>query len=324
MKSRRQFLLVGAAGALAPRLAWPQSRPVRIGMIGAIPFERSVYALGIVRALAQLGYRQGSGMALEYRSGDNLPERSAKLARELLDLKCDIIISVGVYAPVHAIQAAGSPVPVVFLAVDYDPLEKGVVTSMRKPDRNTTGIHVQQTALAAKRVEVMHEALPSARRFVTFVDDFSRNTLPFAQKAAEASRVTLTVMELSNPPYDYGAALAGVRKGDAQAFITLASPVYSSDRDKLAVLFAKHRLPSIGSNAEQAVSGFLMALGVNIPKATDRVAEIVVRILTGTKTSDIAVEQADEFEFVINAKTAKMLGVRIPESVLARATRIVS
>jgi len=212
----------------------------------------------------------------------------------------------------------------IFLAVSYEPLEKGLVGSLRRPDRNTTGVYLPQNEMVAKRVEIMREVLPAARRFLVFADVFSRDQIAAARKAAEATRVELTLTEFAGQSYDFSGAFEAAIKAGAEAFMTLASPAFAIHASALSALALKHRLPSIGTAAQLTEAGFLLSLNADAAKATRRVAEIAVRILKGTKPADIPVEQADEFELVVNAKTARALGVKIPESVMARATRIVT
>jgi len=323
MTTRRQFLKVGAIGTLAPAFAFAQSRPVKIGMLGPVPLARSVYSPGVVRRLAELGYRDGAEAVIEYRSSDGVVENYAKQARELIDLRCDLIIPVGTEPAVRALHDARAPMPVVFLAVDYDPLEKGVVASLRRPDRNTTGVYLPQNAMVAKRLEIMREVVPAARRYLVFSDLFTRDQLGAARKAASAAGLQLTVVEFSSHPYDFQAAFEAGRKAQVQAFMTLASPPFTAYRNALIPFLAKHRLPSISGSLQNVEAGYLLGFNVDVNKVTRRVAEMGVSILKGAKPEDIPVEQADEFELTINAKIARALGVKIPESVRARATRIV-
>jgi putative ABC transport system substrate-binding protein len=297
-----------------------QNRPVRIGMLGPFPLAKSLYAPGVVRRLEELGYRESNGAILEYRSSDGHADRYTKLARELIELKCDVIFAIGTEPAARAVQTAGSSIPLVFLAADYDPVERGIVTSLRKPDRNSTGLYLQQYSLIAKRIEILREALPAARRLILFTDVFSRDQLPSARTAAAAARFDLAVVEFTEQPYDFAGAVAGHK---AQALMVLSSPMFSSNAALIAGLLAKHRLPSIGSSVRHAEGGFLFSLGVDPSKVGRRVADLGARILKGSKPADIPVELADEFDLIINAKTARALGVKVPESVLARATRIV-
>jgi putative ABC transport system substrate-binding protein len=137
MTTRRQFLLASALGAIAPACAFAQARPAKIGILGPVALSRSVWAGPLVERLAELGYRDGAGMTLEYRSADGFADRYVKQARELIELKCDLIFAIGAELPARALQDARALMPVVFLAVDYDPVEKGIVASLRRPDRKT-------------------------------------------------------------------------------------------------------------------------------------------------------------------------------------------
>jgi len=324
MITRRRFLLASAVGALAPPFAFAQTRPVKVGMLAPRPLEESNYAPMMVQRLGELGYREGSGMALEYRSSDGYTDRYPKLARELIDLRCDVVFVIGPEAAVRALREARAPMPVVFLAIEYDPLESGVVKSLGRPESNMTGVYLPQTAMAAKRLEIMREVVPSAQRFLVLVDATSKGQLSALRKAAAVARVQLTVIEFTNPPYDYAAAFEAGRKANVQAFIGLSTGVFAATEGQIAALLAQHRLAGIGSTLRMGQVGYLLAYTVDTSKAGRRAAEMGVRILKGAKVADIPVEQADEFVLVVNAKTAKAFGIKIPESVLARATRIVS
>jgi len=320
---RRRFLQLGLLGAVAPGATFAQARTPKVGMLSPRPIRESNYAPLILQRLAELGYREGAGMVLEARSADGSAERMLALARELIDRRCDIIFALGPEQTVRALQDARSAVPVVFLAIDYDPVEKGIVASLRNPDRNTTGILVPQNALVAKRVEIMREVLPQARRFLALADVFSRDQVAPLRKAAEAAGVQVNVVEISRQPHDLSGAFETGRKAKVEALIGLSSPVLAANEAAIGALLLKHRLPAIGSTLRLAEAGYLLGFTADVAKVSRRVAEIAVRILKGAKPADVPVEQADEFELLINAKTARALGIKVPESVLARATKIV-
>lgn len=311
-------MLAGALSVIASGRAFAQARPARIGILGPRPVKESVYAGGIIGRFAELGYSD-----VEYRSADGLVDRYPKLARELIGLKCDIIVAFGPEHPARALQDARSPVPLIFLAVNYDPLEKGLISSLRKPDRNTTGVYLPQNEMVAKRLEILREARPTARRFLVLADVFSNPQIAAVRNGAESMRVELILTEFTSPPYDFSGVFTSASKSGAEAFMALASPVFATRVRELSALALKHRFPSIGPASTFAEAGFLFSLNADPAKATRRVADIGVRILKGTKPADIPVEQADQFELIVNAKTARALGLRIPESVLARTTRII-
>jgi ABC-type uncharacterized transport system substrate-binding protein len=323
MTTRRQFLLASVCGASGFARAAVQPRAAKIGMLSARPLAESFYAAGVVKRLAELGYGESAGSLFEFRSADLNVDRYPKLARELVEQKCDVIFAIGPVHTARSLRDARSPAPVVFLAVDYDPLEKGIVTSLARPAGNVTGVYVPQAELAAKRMQIMREVVPAARRFLVFVDEYSMDQMGAVRKAAAAARVELTVIEFSKLPHDFPGAFEAGRKAHVEGLIGLSSPLFAENAAALSALLVKHRLPGAASSVPYVEAGFLISYGADVGKVPRRAAEIGVRILKGAKPPDIPVEQADEFDLAVNAKTAKALGVKIPESVLARATRIV-
>jgi putative ABC transport system substrate-binding protein len=321
MTSRRHLLVASVFGAIAPRFVLAQT-PAKIGMLSPRPLSESTYAPGIVARLGELGYRDGTTMRLEFRSANGHTDRYTRLARELIEAKCNIIFTLGT-EPTAPFRDAGYPVPVVFMALDADPLERKLVTSLRSPGVNATGIYRPENALVGKRLELMRELALKIRHVLVFTDVATRTQLPAVRKGAQHAGMQLTVVEFAKPPYDYEAAFAAAQKAGVGALMALSSPVFSTDRAAISALSAKYRLPSIGASSQMAEAGFLLSLHPDAIKMARRAAELGVRVLKGAKPADIAVEQADEFDLAVNAKTARTLGVKIPQSVFARATKIV-
>jgi len=324
MTSRRQFVVAGAFGALGLGGAFAQSRPVRIGVLLARPFKESFFAPGVVQRLAEVGYRPGTSLLVEHRSADGDTERFPKLARELVEAKCDVLFAIGPHHAARALQAAASSTPIVFLAVDYDPLEIGIVTSLTKPDRNTTGVYMPVGELAAKRLEILREIVPKAQRFLVLSDVFSRDQVPAVQAAARTSKVEVTVIDLGRQPYDFAAAFAAGQRAQVEAFVGLTSPAFANQASEIGAFVGRHRLPSAGWTTNLERLGFLIGYSADSFKAARKTADLAARILKGAKPADIPVEQVDEFELVINGPVARNLNLKIPESVMARATRIIS
>lgn len=293
-------------------------------MLAPRPLAESFYTGLIVQRLRELGYREGSGMVLEYRATRALPQRYPEMAHELVALKCDLIFAVGPDNGVIALRDARTPIPVVFLAIDFDPLQSGIVTSLGRPGSNITGVYVPQGELAAKRLDILREVLPSAKRFLIFSDEFTRDQLATLRRRADSIGAQLVIAEFSRQPYDYAGAFDTARREKAEALVGLASAVFAADGAKIGALLAEARLPSAGTSAAMAERGFMLSYGPDNSKITRRVAEIAVRILKGAKPAEIPVEQADEFTLVVNGPVASKLGLRIPESVMARATRIIA
>jgi putative ABC transport system substrate-binding protein len=320
MTTRRQFLLAGALGALSVRYAAAQARAPRVGILA--PFPNTILAPLILQRLSELGYRDGAGMQLSLRSVDGIDDRYPKLARELIDAKCDVIFALGSPAS-RALRDARTPVPVVFLAPDHDPLETGIVDSLRRPQGNITGVYSPAPALAAKRLELALEVLPGARRFLVLADVYSKDQLAALKKAVDARRTQLIVAEYAQPPYDLAGAFDSGRKAGVDAVIGFNSPLWGTNRAALAGLIANHRIPAFVTTTMSSDVGVLVAFGHSNAKLGWRAAELGVQILKGAKPADIPVEQLDEYELVVNLKTAKALGIKIPYSVLARATRVI-
>jgi putative ABC transport system substrate-binding protein len=320
MATRRHFLIASALGALAPTSGSGQSRPPRVGILA--PFRNTLLAPAILHRLAELGYRDGAGMQLEFRSADGIEGLYPNLARELIDAKCDVIFALGVF-PSNAFRDARRPLPIVFIAIDYDPLETGIVHSLSRPGGSMTGVYAPAVALSAKRFEIAMEVLPAASRFLVLSDVHSKDQLEALKRAANARRVQLVVVEFEKPPYDLAAAFETGRSAGVHAFIAFSTPVLGGNRVALGKLIVKHQLPAFVPTFMSSEPGFLLAYSYDFQKLGHRAAEMGVRILKGAKPADIPVEQPTEYELVVNLKTAKALGVKIPYSVMARATKVV-
>jgi putative ABC transport system substrate-binding protein len=319
MATRRQVLLASVFAAVAPKVI-AQSRATKIGFLLAVPQGKSVLEPIVVARLNELGYRDGKTATFLYRSADGMPERFPQLARELVDAKCDLVFAIGPEHAARALKAATTTVPVVFYANDYDPLRADVVQNLARPGANITGVYVPEPELVAKRVELIREALPAAKRLLVFSDPFSVDQLSAARKAARVAGLELTVVEFSKPPYDLPSALA--RNTGVDALMVMTSPALFAPLATLRAPLIVRRLPSIGTGG-YADRGILFGFGAVATSALRRAAEIGAAILKGARPSAIPVEQPREFDFVINASVARQMGLKVPESVLARATRIV-
>lgn len=322
MISRRDLIIAGALGAVTPR-AFAQPRKVRVGILSPRPLNSSFLTPTLVRGLGELGYRQGETMILEYRSADDDVARFSGLARELIAAKCDIIFAVGPYQAVNALREARTSIPVIFYANEYDPVAKGIVQTLRRPEGNFTGVYVSQDALVAKRLEIMRETIPSVRHFFCLSDPFSHEQLAVARKAAAAIQARLTAVEFKGLPYDFAGAFEVGRKAKVDAFLMLSSPAFATHFDTCLLHIEKGRLPGIGS-AVFSEKGLLLGYGPHPTKGVRRVAALGAKILKGAKPAEVPVEQDDDFELIVNARAAKALGVKLPESIRARAIRVVS
>lgn len=321
MATRRQFLIAGLLSA-ASRSAYGQRTPVKIGMLSSRPLEESLYSRWIVHRLGELGYRDGATMTLLFRSADSVPSRFPALARELVEQKCDLIFTVGTEHAARALRDLRATMPVVMLAADHDPVERGLVASYSRPGGNFTGVYMPVDGLVTKRFELLREVVPAGKSFLMFGDPFSVEPVRAVRKAADSARISLTVVEFTEKPYDLEAGFEKGRAAKVDGLIVPPSPVFAEQVRALAGLAKKYRLPAAGFT-RSADAGLLLTYSVDNRKAAAQVAELGTRILQRPGAVDIPLELPQEYELVINVTTAKALGITMPQSIMARATRIV-
>lgn len=316
-------LALPAFAAFTPRLALAQARQVRIGALG--PRPTSLYLPAVLRRLGELGYVEGKNMVIEFRSADGAVERFPSLARELIRAKCDLIIALGVEPAARALLEAGTGVPIVILAVDYDPLKSGIVFNLHRPGGNVTGMVLPQLLLAAKRMELLYEIVPRAKRFLVLSDAYSGQQLEAVREAAQKLRVEIVAETFAALPYDLESAFAKAHAARVEAVNVLVSPVLFELRGRIAEQLLKYRLPAVASGTLwfDDKAGFLIGYSAKELSAFTRAGDIVASILKGAKPGEIPIEQSTEFEFVVNLKTAKALAIPIPPSIMLRADRVI-
>lgn len=321
--TRRQFLEATfvALNAVAPTLTLAQAQVVRIGYL--VGRQNSTPLPGIVKRLGELGYVEGKNLIIDYRSADGAAERYPSLARDLIRAKPDLIFAVGPEHAARALLEAKTSVPVIILAFDYDPVKAGIISSLRRPGGNITGMVRFAADLAAKRLELLREITPNVKRFLVLADPFSDDQLAAVRKAAEQLRVEIIVERFTAPPYGLESAFARGVAGGAGAVLPLSSAAFADVQTLTAMLAIKHRLPSVGAAVTLAEAGLLVSYGVNSRTAFMRAADMAVRILKGAAPGDIPVEQPTHFELVINMKTARAFGLTLPPTILVRAERII-
>jgi putative ABC transport system substrate-binding protein len=301
-----------------------QTKIAKIGYLGAGPGNAPRRASEFVRReLNKLGYVEGKNIASEYRNADNKPERLPALADELVRLKVDLIYAGGSNAARAAKEATGT-IPIVFINVD-DPVPIGLVDSLARPGANLTGFANLSGILGGKRLELLKETIPKLARVAVLWDPRlagSSEQWKAHQPPAKELGLQLHSMEVSNADRLESAFNEAVRAGIA-AFTVTRTPIITSRLKQIVDVAAKHRLPAIYHEAEFSESGGLMSYGTDQTEPYRRVAVMIDKILKGTKPADIPVEQPTKFEFVINLKTAKAIGLTIPPNVLARADRVI-
>jgi putative tryptophan/tyrosine transport system substrate-binding protein len=272
--------------------------------------------------LRELGYIEGTNLVIESRYADGDVERLPALSRELVDMKPDVVVSAGPQA-LRALRETTSTLPIVSAAVS-DPVEEGLVATLAHPGGNITGMAFQNLDLTAKRLELLKETVPDARKIAVLSDaTFGRTGgLRQAEMAAERLRLTIEVVEVRGRG-DLDEAFRKAREARAQALVVLASPMLNAYRHAIIAAAARARLPATYEFSTYVRDGGLMSYGPSIADMYRRSAVYVDKILKGAKPGDLPIEQASRFELAVNVKTATTLGLTVPPAVLQRADEVV-
>ena len=310
-------LLAGLVPASASHADETPARVFHIGIVAGTPRSDPAH-VAFEDRLRQLGYVEGRNLRIDFIQGEDM-DRLAVTVQEFARGGVDVIV-VGAEAALKAAIAASRSTPVLFRAVDFDPLAKGYIASLARPGGNLTGVMFQQPELIAKRLDLLAQAVPHIARIVLLYDVSGEEQREAATRAASALGVPLEAIELRNPPYDYEQALAGTDGARGDALVMTSSPF---NRPAAAEAALRHRLPSIGIGRGGDEAGFLMSYGPSLPDMFRISADYVDKILKGAKPADLPVQQPTKFELVINLKTAKSLGLTIPETLLATADEVI-
>jgi putative ABC transport system substrate-binding protein len=273
--------------------------------------------------MRDLGYAEGKDFILEWRFADGQYERLPGLAAELVQLKVDVLIASGSPA-IRAAQQATTTIPIVFPTTG-DPVGSGFVKSLARPGGNITGVSNENVTVSAKLLELLKEVAPRLAR-VALLGNPGSSTYLTQLKNIQADAQTVGVQVLSvevSTPEEIERAFSGMPQKRAEAVMFAADAFLSQQRQQIAALAIKHRLPSVTQQRSYAEAGGLMSYGNTAEENMRRTAAIVDKILKGAKPADIPVEQPTKFELVLNLKTAKALGLTIPSSVLMRATQVI-
>jgi putative tryptophan/tyrosine transport system substrate-binding protein len=323
MNRRETIVALVALGATPFAIEAQQATKIaRIGYLSPNLAASSHLREAFRQGMRDLGYVEGRNVAFEYRDADGKLERLATLAAELVALKVDVIVAPNTVG-VLAVKQATKTIPIVF-AVAADPVGSGLVTSLRQPGGNVTGLSILAPELVGKCLELLTQAVPGVSRVAAIWqpgglgERTEKDMLKGAEAAARTLGVQLQFVEARGPE-DFDRAFADMTSARAGALTVLPNNMFNNERIHLVTLAAKNRLPTVFPYREGADAGGLMAYGANLADLLRRAATYVDKILKGAKPADLPVEQPTKFELIINLKTAKDLGLRIPQSVLARA-----
>ena len=324
---RRNFIsLLGGAAAAAWPLAARAQRPGKLPTIGYLgsgtAATQGQWTAALMSRLRDLGWIEGRTIAIEYRWAEGRSERFADIAAELVQHKVDVIVTTG-GAPVLAAKQATSVIPIVF-PLAGDPVGNGLVASLARPGGNVTGLSIQTTDLGNKRLELLREALPSLGRLAVMANIGNHSAafeMAEVSKTAKTLGIEIVAVEIRRAE-DIALAFETL-KARAEALYVCGDPLVTTNRIRINTLALSARLPTMHGSREHVDAGGMMSYGPNFPAMFRRAADLVDKILRGTKAADIPVEQPTTFDLVINLITAKALGLTVPPTLLARADEVI-
>jgi putative ABC transport system substrate-binding protein len=328
MKKAGVLSILFLAVLLAVAVIADAQQPKKVQRIGYLsnfdPASDSARSEVIRLALRDLGYIEGKNIVIEWRSGKGNRDRQRALAAELVRLKVDVIIAVG-SGDIRAAKEATTTIPIVMIN-SGDAVGSGFVASLARPGGNITGLSTFRPELSGKRLELLKEIVPRLSHVAVFVSSASQDYAQVLKEfdlAAGPLGVKLQYLDILSPKDVETAFRAAVKERADAVLFRVSRQNLSSQRPQIAELAVKSRLPAIYEGAEEVEAGGLVSYGVSITDLDRRAATYVDKILKGTKPGDLPVEQPKKFDFIINLKAAKQIGLTIPPNVLARADRVI-
>ena len=320
---RRTLLKLLAAAVLSPRITIAQSErkvpTVGIPLVYAGPDDALMVALR--KGLRDRGYVDGENIRLEHRFADGKIERLPALVRELAQQKVDIFLAGA--EPTARMQMQLSPAtPIVLVAMGFDPVATGMIDSVGRPGGNITGIYARTGDSVAKCVELLKELRPGISNVAAYYDKWGQTEVKTVESSASALGVRLLVSELS-APYDYGAAFANAKRNKAEGGIMTFSPRFYADRKKVASSALVQSFPVVSFDGSYPLAGGLLSYGPARTETWARAGYFIDRILKGDKPGDLPMEEPRAYRMVVNLRTAKSLGLTVPESIMIRADEVV-
>jgi putative tryptophan/tyrosine transport system substrate-binding protein len=321
---RREFIaLVGGAAAAWPNAVRAQQaeKMLRVGTASTQPKSSPLWK-AFEQRMAELGYQEGNNYTFDYLNVAKIEEYEPNY-RQLVARGVDIIVASGPEISLKSALATSRTKPIVMVAVDYDPLAHGYVTSLARPTGNVTGLFLEQIELTAKRLQLLKNAFPEMQALTVFYDRTAFDQWEAAQSVATTLGLRLAGFDLGDPPFDYDKALAQANPDYRRTVFVLASGLFFRDRERLARFGLQNRVVSMFCFRECVEVGGLLSYGPNFTPMYRRAAEYVDRLARGAKPADLPIEQPTKFELVINLKTAKALGITIPANLLVQAEEVI-
>ena len=323
---RREFVSLLSSAVVWPLAARAQQRTMPVvGVLSPATSDADANRMNAIRqGLKDAGYIEGENVMIEYRSAENQLDRLPALAGDLVSRQVDVIVTIATPAAVAA-KSATNTIPVVF-TLGVDPVQLGLVTSLNRPGGNVTGVYGLQLAVAGKRLELLHELVPSAGA-IAFLANPKSGTLPEIETealrtAGRSLGVELRILNASNSD-EIDAAFTTLAKEHSVPLVVSADALFVNQRVQLVVLAARHVIPAIYAFRELTAAGGLMSYGANLAYLYEQAGAYAGRILKGAKSADLPVQQAVKLELVINLRTAKALGITVPQSMLVAADEVI-
>jgi len=328
MNNRRKVVVAFGASVLAAPFAFAQQQGKvwRVGFLSQrhVDFVDSDYYYGPFRqGLRELGYVEGKNLVIEWRSAEGNNERLAGLAAELVNLKVDVIVTAGTPA-ISAAQKATTAIPIVMGNIG-DPVGSGFVKSLARPASNITGLSSMAGDVYLKQIEMLLSMVPRLSRVAVLVNPSNMSNVKTSERVqTEGQKRGVKVLRgEAKTPQEIHNAFSMMRKQNADALIVFNDGLFQQQKAQIAELTAKHRLPAVAQDRIYADAGVLMSYGPSLAEQSLRAATYVDKIFKGAKPADLPVEQPTKFELVINGKTAKTLGLAIPQSLLVSADKVI-
>ncbi len=319
---RRDFIALGGSAALCASHAGAQQagKVYRIGMFTSLnPVMRPAY-VAFLDELRMQGFIEGQNLVVDQRPTAQSPAALANNVAEMARANVDVIFA-GVQPALQA--AAGTGIPIVVAAINFDPIAHGYVKSLAQPGGNITGVVLRQTELAEKQVELLTQAFPGHRRLAVLWDAISADQFSAAERRAMALGLDVVSSKFDTEPYDVDAAFRRLAATGVQMLLTLSSPFFGPHINAIVDATIQHRLPTMFIFRRYVEVGGLMSYGADNVAMLRQAAIYAAKVLRGAKPADLPVEQPNTFEFVVNLKTAKTIGIELPTSILLRANEVI-
>ena len=327
MRRRDIIRMIGGAAAGWPLAAFAQQGAsiARVGVMGpSLDNIGMRYAYPFFLAeLRKLGFVEGRNLLIEHRQTDRGSRQTIVATNELIAWKPDVLFLWGTEVGIKAAVAAHATVPIVIVAINFDPIAKGYAASLARPGGNVTGLMSRWLEITTKQVELLLETFPDRNRLGVLWDARSADQFGAAEREAKARGLALRPIKLENPPYDFAAAFGALANDNVQMLLVASSPLFAPHTGTITALAIEHRLPAMFILKFYVEAGGLMSYGIDFARLMRRSSSYVAKILRGANPADLPIDQAGHFELVVNLKTAKALGIKLPTSILLRADEVI-